>query len=92
MKDASIVFPIYNLVGAQLKGGVIEQDDQCSLESDLAEKYVQEAQTQVSNVHIRTLSYHIPSYTYLLPTKLSGISLCKSTGLSSRIQRQNWLT
>jgi len=59
MKDASIVFPIYNLVGAQLKGGVIEQDDQCSLESDLAEKYVQEAQTQVSNVHIRTLSYHI---------------------------------
>lgn len=90
MKDASIVFPIYNLVGAQLKGGVIEQDDQCTLESDLAKKYVQEAQTQVSKVHIRTLSH--PSYTYLLPTKLSGVSLCKSTGLSSRIQRQNWLT
>ena len=52
MKDISIIFPIYNLVGLQLKGGVIDQDDECSLENDLAEKYVYEAQTQVSNVHI----------------------------------------
>ena len=55
MKDISIIFPIYNLVGLQLKGGVIDQDDECSLENDLAEKYVYEAQTQVSNVHICVL-------------------------------------
>ena len=52
MKDISIIFPIYNLVGLQLKGGVIDQDDECSLENDLAEKYVYEAQTQVSNVYL----------------------------------------
>ena len=37
MKDISIIFPIYNLVGMQMKGGVIDQDDMCSLENDLAE-------------------------------------------------------
>jgi len=47
MNDISIIFPIYNLVSIQMKGGVIDQDDMCSLENDLAEKYVHEAQVEV---------------------------------------------
>ncbi len=46
MKDISLMFPIYNMVGIQLKGGVIDQDDECSLEMDLAERFCHEAQLQ----------------------------------------------
>jgi tetratricopeptide (TPR) repeat protein len=46
MKDISLMFPIYNMVGIQLKGGVIDQDDECSLERDLAERFCHEAQLQ----------------------------------------------
>ncbi|KAL3770882.1 hypothetical protein ACHAW5_003970 [Stephanodiscus triporus] len=46
MKDISVMFPIYNRVGLQLKGGVIAQDEACSLEMDLAEKFCHEAQVQ----------------------------------------------
>jgi hypothetical protein len=46
MKDISLMFPIYNMVGIQLKGGVIDQDDSCSLERDLAERFCHEAQLQ----------------------------------------------
>lgn len=34
------------MVGIQLKGGVIDQDDECSLERDLAERFCHEAQLQ----------------------------------------------
>ena len=50
MKDISIMFPIFNRVGIQIKGGVIDQDDSCSLEMDLAERFCHEAQVQ---------SYHL---------------------------------
>lgn len=46
MKNISIMFPVYNRVGVQLKGGVIDQDDACSLEMDLAERFCHEAQVQ----------------------------------------------
>eukprot|EP00546_Thalassionema_frauenfeldii_P017555 CAMPEP_0178896542 /NCGR_PEP_ID=MMETSP0786-20121207/1237_1 /TAXON_ID=186022 /ORGANISM="Thalassionema frauenfeldii, Strain CCMP 1798" /LENGTH=682 /DNA_ID=CAMNT_0020566969 /DNA_START=463 /DNA_END=2511 /DNA_ORIENTATION=+ len=46
MKDHSIIFPIYNIVGLQIKGGLIDQDDECSLERDLAERFNHEAQLQ----------------------------------------------
>lgn len=46
MKDPSIVFPIYNIVGLQIKGGVIDQDDEFSLERDLAERFNNETQLQ----------------------------------------------
>ena len=48
MNDISIIFPIYNMVGLQMKGNVIEQDDECTLERDLAERFCHEAQHQVS--------------------------------------------
>jgi hypothetical protein len=46
MKDVSLMFPIYNMVGIQLKGGVIDQDDECSLEMELAIRFCHEAQLQ----------------------------------------------
>jgi len=46
MKDISLMFPIYNMVGLQLKGGVIDQDDECSLEMELALRFCHEAQLQ----------------------------------------------
>jgi hypothetical protein len=46
MKDISVMFPIYNRVALQLKGGVIAQDEACSLEMDLAERFCHEAQVQ----------------------------------------------
>ena len=46
MKDTSIIFPIYNMCGIQLKGGVIHQDDECSLEMELAVRFCHEAQLQ----------------------------------------------
>ncbi len=46
MKDISLIFPIYNIVGIQLKGGVIDQDDRCSLEMELAVRFCHEAQLQ----------------------------------------------
>ncbi|KAL7498705.1 hypothetical protein ACHAWT_008434 [Skeletonema menzelii] len=46
MKDISLIFPIYNMVGIQLKGGVIDQDDECSLEMELAQRFCHEAQLQ----------------------------------------------
>ncbi len=46
MKDISLIFPIYNIVGIQLKGGVIDQDDKCSLEMELAVRFCHEAQLQ----------------------------------------------
>lgn len=46
MKDISFMFPIYNIVGIQMKGGVIDQDDECSLEMELAIRFCREAQLQ----------------------------------------------
>eukprot|EP00986_Skeletonema_menzelii_P011931 scaffold6314_cov163-Skeletonema_menzelii.AAC.4 len=46
MKDISIMFPIYNRVGIQLKGGVINQNDSCDLERDLYSRFYHEAQVQ----------------------------------------------
>ncbi len=39
-------FPIYNRVGIQLKGGVINQDDSCNLERDLYSRFYYESQVQ----------------------------------------------
>ena len=48
LKDPSIIFPVYSLVAAQLKGGVINtQNDTSALERDLAERFMHEAQSQV---------------------------------------------
>jgi hypothetical protein len=55
MKDVSVMFPIYNRVGLQLKGGIIAQDEASSLEMDLAEKFCHEAQVQ-SYHFVRALS------------------------------------
>ncbi|KAL7546821.1 hypothetical protein ACHAWF_010151, partial [Thalassiosira exigua] len=46
LKDMSIIFPVFNLVGIQLQADVIAQDDQFSLEVDLAEQFCHEAQVQ----------------------------------------------
>eukprot|EP00985_Skeletonema_marinoi_P011013 scaffold5185_cov101-Skeletonema_marinoi.AAC.1 len=46
MKDISIMFPIYNRVSIQLKGGVINQDDSCNLERDLYSRFYHESQVQ----------------------------------------------
>lgn len=62
MKDTSVIFPIYNTVGVQLKGGVIDQDDECSLERDLAERFCHEAQLQVYH-YARALANLAPKYT-----------------------------
>jgi tetratricopeptide (TPR) repeat protein len=43
---SSIIFPVYNWVGLQIKGGLIEQDDLCTLEVDLAKRFCHEAQIQ----------------------------------------------
>ena len=40
------MFPIYNIVGIQMRGGVIDQDDECSLEMELAVRFCREAQLQ----------------------------------------------
>jgi len=50
IKDISIMFPIYNRVSIQLKGGVINQNDSCNLEMDLYSRFYHEAQVQ---------SYHL---------------------------------
>ena len=48
LKDPSIIFPVYSLVAAQLKGGIINtQKDTSALERDLAERFMHEAQSQV---------------------------------------------
>jgi len=46
IKDISIMFPIYNRVSIQLKGGVINQNDSCNLEMDLYSRFYHEAQVQ----------------------------------------------
>jgi len=40
------MFPIYNRVSIQLKGGVINQNDSCNLEMDLYSRFYHEAQVQ----------------------------------------------
>lgn len=44
--DASIMFPVYSICSAHLKGGMIQQDDVLSLERDIADRFCKEAQTQ----------------------------------------------
>eukprot|EP00804_Cyclotella_cryptica_P017336 CCRYP_019000-RB/>CCRYP_019000-RB protein AED:0.00 eAED:0.00 QI:233/1/1/1/1/0.66/3/1813/533 len=51
LKDPSIIFPVYNYLGLQIRGGAFQQDDTFSLELDLAERFYYEAQVQVS-VHL----------------------------------------
>ena len=46
LKDPSIIFPVYNYLGIQIRGGAFDQDDVCSLEVDLAERFQYEAQVQ----------------------------------------------
>ena len=46
MKDISVIFPIYNVVISQMKGGLIHQDDKFSLEKELAVRFCREAQLQ----------------------------------------------
>jgi hypothetical protein len=46
LKDSSIIFPVYNYLGIQIRGGAFDQDDVCSLEVDLAERFQYEAQVQ----------------------------------------------
>lgn len=46
--STSIIFPVYNYLGLQIRGGAFHQDDACSLELDLAERFYYEAQVQVS--------------------------------------------
>lgn len=48
----SIIFPVYNYLGIQIRGGAFTQDDRCQLEVDLAERFHYEAQVQVSNPNI----------------------------------------
>lgn len=44
--DAAIIFPVYSICGAQLKGGMIEQDDMRTLQRDVADRFAHEANVQ----------------------------------------------
>ena len=46
MKDTSFMFPIYNITGELIKGGMIDGDDDILLEMELATRFCREAQLQ----------------------------------------------
>jgi len=41
--DSTIIFPVYSICAAQLKGGMIEEDDMRTLQRDLADRFAHEA-------------------------------------------------
>ena len=46
VRDTPIMFPVYNYIGLQIKGGAFDQDYVGSLEVELAQKFQYEAQVQ----------------------------------------------
>ncbi|KAL7431853.1 hypothetical protein ACHAXM_002811 [Skeletonema potamos] len=41
--DSTIIFPVYSICAAQLKGGMMEEDDMRTLQRDLADRFAHEA-------------------------------------------------